>query len=78
MTTDNLSLEERIQQATDEAHAVTEKYGADSKEAAVAWDTLEELHAEAGHQRTKNADKTAFTEYCEEFPDAPEARMYDT
>ncbi|MDX2100304.1 MAG: Calvin cycle protein CP12 [Leptolyngbyaceae cyanobacterium bins.59] len=70
-------LEDRIQKAVEEAHVITEQYGSTSKESAVAWDTVEELHAEAAHQRASHEGKTAFDDYCEEFPEAPEARIYD-
>jgi hypothetical protein len=71
----NLTLEERINEAIEDAHAASEKYGSDSQECKVAWDIVEELQAEASHQ--KDAHITAFDVYCEEFPEAPEARMYD-
>lgn len=69
------SLAERIQAAREQARAMTDHYGAYSGEAAIAWETVEELLAEAAHQRLRNA--TTFEAYCQEFPDAPEARMYD-
>jgi len=43
----------------------------------VAWDIVEELEAEAAHQRASKLEKTSFDTYCEEFPDALEARIYD-
>jgi hypothetical protein len=43
----------------------------------VAWDIVEELQAEAAHQRAEVLQKTAFEQYCEENPDALEARLYD-
>lgn len=69
------SLTERIQAAREQARAMTDHYGLYSSEAAIAWETVEELLAEAAHQRLSNA--TTFEAYCQEFPDAPEARMYD-
>ncbi len=72
MNTDNVkSIEERIEAAIAEAHLATEKYGEGSQE------IVEELHAEAGHQRTSHEGHNALTDYCDENPDAPEARMYD-
>ena len=73
----SLVLADRIEQAVAEARAVTQEKGATSKEAAAAWDIVEELEAEAAHQRAKKPEKTAFEEYCEENPDAFEARIYD-
>ncbi len=70
-------LEERIQQAIEEARAICQEKGATSKECASAWDIVEELQAEAAHQRAQKIDKTAFEIYCEENPEAVEARIYD-
>lgn len=72
-----LSLDQRIATAIAEARTISSEYGSDSSESAVAWDIVEELEAEAAHQKVKLQGKTAFTEYCEEFPDALEARIYD-
>jgi CBS domain-containing protein len=75
-------LEQRIQAAVERARAVCAEKGADSKACAVAWEEVEELHAEAAHQKAEQAfdgsAKTAFELYCEENPDALEARIYDT
>lgn len=70
------TIEEKIQAAIDEAHAVCDKLGSDSKECSVAWDIVEELQAEAGHQK-QAPKKTAFQIYCEENPDADECRIYE-
>lgn len=74
-----LVLEERIQQAIDRARAICSEKGTTSKECAVAWDEVEELQAEASHQKAEKlyGTKTAFEVYCEENPDALEARVYD-
>lgn len=50
--------------------------GASSKECAAAWDAVEELQAEAAHQKDK-PQKTSFETYCEDNPDAAECRVYD-
>jgi predicted transcriptional regulator len=70
-------LDERILAALAEARTISQTYGSTSKEAIVAWETVEELQAEAAHQRAEKLPKTAFDEYCEEFPEALEARVYD-
>jgi hypothetical protein len=59
-------------------HDISNQYGSESLECAAAWDIVEELQAEAAHQQAKHSGKTTLTEYCEQFPDAPEARLYDT
>lgn len=71
-------LEQEIQKAIAEARAICTEKGATSKECAVAWDIVEELQAEAAHQRAEKLPKTAFEQYCEEHPEAAEAKMYDT
>lgn len=70
------ALDQRIQIAIDDAHQVATEKGADSKEAAVAWDIVEELQAEAAHQEA-NHPKTAFEQYCDDNPEAIEARVFD-
>lgn len=73
-------MEQRIQVAIEQARAISAEKGASSPEAAVAWDEVEELQAEAAHQRVGPAlgHKTAFELYCDENPDALEARIYDS
>jgi signal-transduction protein with cAMP-binding, CBS, and nucleotidyltransferase domain len=71
-------LEEEIQKALANARAICAEKGASSPECAAAWDILEELQAESAHQRAKKPEKSYFEEYCEENPDAVEARIYDT
>ena len=74
-----LVLEEKVQQAIERARAICAEKGANSRECAVAWDEVEELQAEASHQKAdKLYQKTAFELYCEENPDALEARIYDS
>ena len=70
-------LEKEIQKATKEARQVCQEKGPTSAECAAAWDIVEELQAEAAHQKAKKPEKTAFEEYVEEYPEALEARMYD-
>ncbi|QSJ18435.1 CBS domain-containing protein [Nostoc sp. UHCC 0702] len=73
-----LLLEGRIQKAIEEARAICTEYGAYSKACAVAWDEVEELQAEAAHQKAEGmvSAKISFEEYCKENPDAPECRNY--
>ncbi len=70
-------LSDRIQAAIEEARQVCSQKGATSKECAAAWDVVEELEAEAAHQRAAKPQKTAFEAYCEENPEAREARIYE-
>lgn len=48
-----LFIEDEIESARDEARAICAEKGNDSPECAVAWDVVEELQAEASHQRKK-------------------------
>ncbi|MEM1370402.1 MAG: CBS domain-containing protein [Cyanobacteria bacterium P01_H01_bin.15] len=70
-------LSDEIQKAIVSARQVSAEKGATSKEAAAAWDIVEELEAEAAHQRAEPIVKSAFDEYCDENPDAFESREYD-
>lgn len=74
----SLLLDENIQKALENARAICAKKGAKSSDCAAAWDMVEELQAEAAHQRAKKLEKSYFDEYCEENPDAYESRVYDT
>jgi signal-transduction protein with cAMP-binding, CBS, and nucleotidyltransferase domain len=74
----SLLLDENIQKALENARTICAKKGAKSSDCAAAWDMVEELQAEAAHQRAKKLEKSYFDEYCEENPDAYESRVYDT
>lgn len=70
-------LEDMLQDALTTARKVcAENPG--SQECAAAWDVVEELQAEAAHQRNQKPVVNYFEEYCEENPDAFEARIYDS
>ncbi|TAF33399.1 MAG: hypothetical protein EAZ69_16300 [Oscillatoriales cyanobacterium] len=47
-----------------------------SGECAAAWDAVEELQAEASHQKQVKP-KNSFEKYCDDNPDAAECRIYD-
>jgi CBS domain-containing protein len=68
-----------IQKAIEEARAICAAKGASSKECAAAWDIVEELQAEAAHQQAKKPSlQSAFEQYCDENPEAVEARIYES
>jgi len=75
-----LLLEERVQKAIEEARAICTEQGAYSKACGAAWDEVEELQAEAAHQKSESmvSAKLSFEEYCRENPDAPECRKYNS
>ncbi len=70
------NLDTAIQTAVETAREVAAEQGDESPEAAVAWDIVEELQAEASHQRTKQP-QSSLERYCDQFPEAIEARIYD-
>jgi CBS domain-containing protein len=74
----SVSLEEAITKARENARTICAAKGATAPECAAAWDIVEELQAEAAHQRTEKLKKTYFEEFCEENPDAFESRIYDS
>jgi hypothetical protein len=72
------NIQDEIQKERNEARTVCEVKGDGSAECAAAWDAVEELQAEAAHQRQKEAPaKTSFQQYCDANPEADECRVYD-
>jgi len=69
------NLQEQIEKEREAARAVCES-GASAGECAAAWDAVEELQAEASHQRQVKP-KNSFEQYCSDNPDAAECRLYD-
>lgn len=67
----------KIEQEREEARTVCSTEGATSEECAAAWDAVEELQAEAAHQKEKQQPKTSFDQYCDDNPEAAECRVYD-
>ncbi|MEB3310476.1 MAG: Calvin cycle protein CP12 [Snowella sp.] len=77
-TTKVANIDDAIEIARQEARAICAAKGEQSPECAAAWDSVEELQAEAAHQRSQQKPpKSAFQRYCEENPDADECRLYD-
>ena len=70
-------LKEQIKQETEQAREVCSTEGATSGDCAAAWDAVEELQAEASHQRQNNPEKSSLEQYCDTNPDAPECRVYE-
>ncbi|MCU0516367.1 MAG: Calvin cycle protein CP12 [Oscillatoria sp. Prado101] len=70
------NIEQKIEQEREQARALCDASGATSAECAAAWDALEELQAEASHQR-QTKPKTNFQKYCDDNPDASECRIYE-
>ncbi|MDJ0744636.1 MAG: Calvin cycle protein CP12 [Xenococcaceae cyanobacterium MO_167.B27] len=71
------NIQEKIQKEKEQAREVCSIEGAASGECAAAWDAVEELQAEASHQRAKAPQKNSLEQYCDMNPDAPECRVYE-
>lgn len=69
-------IHDQIQEELSQARVVCDVNGSNSPECAAAWDAVEELQAEASHQRQKPA-KTSLEQYCDDNPEAAECRVYD-
>lgn len=72
------NIAELIEREREQARAACERSGSDSSECAAAWDAVEELQAEASHQRTAvSKAKNSLEKYCDDNPGAAECRIYD-
>jgi len=70
-------IQEKIQTEIKSAREACKADGSNSEECAAAWDAVEELQAEASHQRQSKPEKSSFDKYCDENPEADECRVYD-
>ncbi len=70
------NIQEKIEQELEQARTVCDINGATSGECAAAWDAVEELQAEASHQR-QTKPKNSLERYCDDNPDAQECLIYD-
>ncbi|MCL1466322.1 Calvin cycle protein CP12 [Argonema galeatum] len=70
------NIQAKIEEELIQAREVCDISGGNSKECAAAWDAVEELQAEASHQR-QNKPKTSLEKYCDDNPDAAECRLYE-
>lgn len=70
------NIKEKIDQELENARNVCDVSGSNSAECAAAWDAVEEVQAEASHQREVKP-KSSFENYCDDNPDAAECRIYD-
>ncbi|NMF60591.1 Calvin cycle protein CP12 [Pseudanabaena yagii] len=70
------NIKEKILEEVQQARETCEVSGTDSKECAAAWDAVEELQAEASHQK-QDKPKNSLEIYCDDNPDAAECRLYE-
>lgn len=71
------NIKEQIEQERNNAREVCSTEGDGSGDCAAAWDAVEELQAEAAHQRQSQPKKSSLEQYCDDNPDAIECRIYD-
>jgi len=69
-------IKKQIEEELQNARAVCDVTGPTSGECAAAWDAVEELQAEASHQRQAKP-KNSLEQFCDDNPDALECRVYD-
>ncbi|KAM3091728.1 Calvin cycle protein CP12 [Phormidesmis sp. 146-35] len=69
-------IKKQIEEELQNARAVCDVSGSNSGECAAAWDAVEELQAEASHQRQVKP-KNSLEQFCDDNPDALECRVYD-
>ena len=70
-------IQAKIDQERQQAREVCDLEGATSGECAAAWDAVEELQAEASHQKQNAPQKSSLEKYCDDNPDALECRVYE-
>ncbi|GAX42195.1 hypothetical protein NIES4075_31950 [Tolypothrix sp. NIES-4075] len=70
------NIDDQIEQEVEQARTVCDISGNNSAECAAAWDAVEELRAEASHQR-QNKKKNSLEQYCDDNPEAIECRIDD-
>ncbi|MBD2135484.1 MULTISPECIES: Calvin cycle protein CP12 [unclassified Sphaerospermopsis] len=70
------TIQEKIQAEVEQARVVCDISGSNSAECAAAWDAVEELQAEAAHQR-QTKPKNSLEQYCDANPEADECRLYE-
>lgn len=72
-------IQDAIRTAIADAHQACDQFGSGSAACSNAWDTVEELQAEASHQKSgyRTKGRALFEAYCDQNPDADECRVYD-
>ncbi|MGB7415761.1 MAG: Calvin cycle protein CP12, partial [Thermosynechococcaceae cyanobacterium] len=72
-----VELAQKIQPLIAAARSVCQEQGASSDACIQAWDAVDAVQAEAAFQRAESIEKTAFEEFCEEYPEAFKDREYE-
>lgn len=71
------TIKTKIAEEMKKAQYAQDTYGKASKEAALAWDVVEELEAEASHLKANAPSSDPLEKFCEEAPEADECRVYE-
>ena len=71
------NIQEQIQQELENAREVCGADNSSPEKCAAAWDAVEELQAEAAHQKQVHPEKTYLEKYCDANPEAAECRVYE-
>jgi CBS domain-containing protein len=70
-------LEEDLAAAIAAARKLCEQEGVTSTACLEAWQAVDAMQSEVAFQRSEALAKTAFEAFCEEYPEALDATMYD-
>lgn len=70
------NIQEKIARELEQARSACDINGSTSNECAAAWDAVEELQAEASHQKQQET-KNSLEQYCDDNPEAAECRIYE-
>ncbi len=70
-------LAQEIQNGIEQAQAICDRSGPNSKACVQAWKNVDAIQAEAAHLRAERLEKTAFEAFCEEYPEALQTQEYD-
>jgi len=70
------NLDTTFEAALEHARRLTAMFGTENAEAAIAWETVEEIRS-ARVRAQAVTPRAAFLRYCEENPNALESRIYD-
>lgn len=71
-------LEQDLTTAIATARSLCEREGVTSKACLEAWMVVDAIESEAAFQQSEGLEKTAFEEFCEEYPEVLELTMYES
>lgn len=71
-------LEQDLTTAIATARVICEREGVTSKACLDAWMVVDAIQSETAFQQSESLEKTAFEEFCEEYPEVLEVTMYES